>query len=162
MLMITTLEMLDAEIARWRNNDFKVVLATGVFDLLHIEHVRFLEKAKALGNILVVGVETDARVKRIKGANRPIHPLAIRIEQLEALKSVDKAFVLPENFDDPKAWLDLLQRINPHIYVVSSNSSHLTNKQALCAQAQIHFHSIEADNPTMSSTKIEQKLLELD
>jgi D-beta-D-heptose 7-phosphate kinase/D-beta-D-heptose 1-phosphate adenosyltransferase len=160
--MITTLAMIEAEITRWQVNGFRVVLATGVFDLLHIEHVRFLEKAKTLGDILVVGVETDARVKRIKGANRPIHPLAIRIAQLEALKSVDKVFVLPENFDDQTAWLDLLQRIHPAIYAASSNSSHLANKQALCAKAQIDFHSIKADNPAMSSTIIEQKLLELD
>jgi cytidyltransferase-like protein len=160
--MITTLEMLDAQIKRWHTDNLRLVLATGVFDLLHVEHVRFLQKAKALGNVLIVGVETDMRVKQIKGVNRPIHPLAIRIEQLEALKSVDQAFVLPEKFDNPNAWLELLLRLNPAIYVVSSNSTHLTNKQTLCAQAHIDFQVIEADNPTMSSTKIEQKLLELD
>lgn len=160
--MITTLESLNSQLQHWRSNHLRLVLVTGVFDLLHIEHARFLEKAKSKGDVLLVGVETDERVKRIKGPSRPIHPLPIRIEQLEALKSVDKAFVLPERFDDPVAWLDLLQYINPFVYVASSNSTHLANKQALCAQAQVNFHLIEAENPTVSSTKIEQKLLELE
>lgn len=160
--MAHTLEALLAQIHRWRSKQLRIVLVTGVFDLLHIEHARFLEKAKALGDVLLVGVETDERVKRIKGANRPIHPLAIRIEQLEALKKVDRVFVLPQAFDDQTAWLDLLQRLSPDIYAVSSNSTHLPNKQALCAQAKIHFRIIEAENPTTSSTSIEQKLLELE
>ncbi len=160
--MITTLESLPSHLHIWRSNHSRLVLVTGVFDLLHIEHARFLKKAKALGDVLLVGVETDERVKRIKGPRRPIHPLHIRIEQLESLKSVDTAFVLPDRFDDPAAWLDLLQHINPHVYVASSNSTHLANKQALCAQAHIHFRIIEAEHPTVSSTKIEQKLLELE
>lgn len=158
--MITN-ELLESQLHNWRSNNLHLVLVTGVFDLLHIEHARFLEKAKSKGDVLLVGVETDERVKRIKGPSRPIHPLSIRIEQLEALKSVDKAFALPERFDDPIAWLDLLKYIKPFVYVASSNSTHLANKQALCAQVQVKFQLIEAENPTVSSTKIEQKLLEL-
>lgn len=160
--MAHTLKALLTQIHHWRSEQLRIVLVTGVFDLLHIEHVRFLEKAKALGDVLLVGVETDERVKRIKGANRPIHSLAIRIEQLEALKKVDRVFVLPGAFDDQAAWLDLLQRLSPDIYAVSSNSTYLSNKQALCVQAKIHFGIIKAENPTTSSTSIERKLLELE
>ena len=61
----------------------KKILVTGVFDLLHQEHINFLTKAKAVGDILVVGLETDTRVKQLKGFNRPINSTKDRLQNLE-------------------------------------------------------------------------------
>ena len=69
------------------------VFTNGVFDLIHIGHVRYLEAARAQGDLLVVGLNADASVRRIKGPKRPITPQAERAEILLALRSVDQVVV---------------------------------------------------------------------
>lgn len=78
-------ERLDAE----RKNGRRIVFTNGVFDLLHAGHVRSLQGARSLGDVLVVGVNDDASVRRLKGERRPIVPLEQRAEVLAALASVD-------------------------------------------------------------------------
>ena len=73
-----------------------IVFATGIFDLLHIEHLNFLRAAKKLGGKLIVGIESDIRTKQLKGPQRPIMNQAERKEMLEALDCVDKVIVLPD------------------------------------------------------------------
>jgi rfaE bifunctional protein nucleotidyltransferase chain/domain len=77
----------------------RVVLANGCFDLLHVGHVRYLEDARALGDLLIVGVNGDAAVRRLKGPGRPLMPAAERAEVLAALRAVDHVVV----FDDDTA-----------------------------------------------------------
>jgi rfaE bifunctional protein nucleotidyltransferase chain/domain len=77
----------------------RVVLANGCFDLLHVGHVRYLEDARALGDLLIVGVNGDAAVRRLKGPGRPLMPAAERAEMLAALRAVDHVVV----FDDDTA-----------------------------------------------------------
>jgi len=76
-----------------RRRGVRVVFTNGVFDLLHAGHVRLLVAARALGDCLVVGVNSDASVRRLKGNGRPIVPLAERMEMLAGLKPVD--YVVP-------------------------------------------------------------------
>lgn len=80
----------------WKRNGKRVVCAIGVFDLLHPGHVRLLEQARGLGDILVVGVKSDPRVHEEKGTNRPVTPAAERAEVLAALMAVDCVVVLNE------------------------------------------------------------------
>jgi rfaE bifunctional protein nucleotidyltransferase chain/domain len=77
----------------------RVVLANGCFDLLHVGHVRYLEHARALGDVLIVGVNSDAAVRRLKGPGRPLMPVDERAEILAALRAVDHVVV----FDDDTA-----------------------------------------------------------
>jgi rfaE bifunctional protein nucleotidyltransferase chain/domain len=77
----------------------RVVLANGCFDLLHVGHVRYLEDARALGDLLIVGVNGDAAVRRLKGPGRPLMPAAERAEILASLRAVDHVVV----FDDDTA-----------------------------------------------------------
>jgi D-beta-D-heptose 7-phosphate kinase/D-beta-D-heptose 1-phosphate adenosyltransferase len=79
--------------ARLRRRGVRLVFTNGVFDLLHAGHVRLLLAARALGDSLVVGVNSDASVRRLKGRGRPIVPLAERMEMLAGLKPVD--YVVP-------------------------------------------------------------------
>ena len=79
--------------ARLRRRGARIVFTNGVFDLLHAGHVRLLVAARALGDRLVVGVNSDASVRRLKGRGRPIIPLAERMEMLAGLKPVD--YVVP-------------------------------------------------------------------
>jgi D-glycero-beta-D-manno-heptose 1-phosphate adenylyltransferase len=85
--------------SRWRGEGKRFVLANGCFDLLHVGHVRYLEEARALGDALLVGVNSDASVARLKGAGRPIMTAAERAEIVGALASVDAVVI----FDDDTA-----------------------------------------------------------
>lgn len=153
------LEQTINQVKTWRSSGYKFVLVTGVFDLLHIEHLRFLTKAKAAGDKLLVGIESDRRVKAIKGHERPVNNQTIRQEQLLALKAVDSVFVLPEQFSAQVDWETLISQIQPDIYAVSSHTSYLENKQAICQKYGITFAVVHQFNPAYSSSKLHQKLL---
>ncbi|HEX6158593.1 MAG TPA: D-glycero-beta-D-manno-heptose 1-phosphate adenylyltransferase [Thermoanaerobaculia bacterium] len=90
----------------------KVVFTNGVFDLLHPGHVRYLRDARALGDALIVAVNSDASVRSNKGPRRPINPEHERTEVLLALASVDAAVIFSE--DTPHA---IVSRIQPDILV---------------------------------------------
>jgi D-beta-D-heptose 7-phosphate kinase / D-beta-D-heptose 1-phosphate adenosyltransferase len=90
----------------------RIVFTNGCFDLLHIGHLRYLERAKALGDILVVGVNGDSSVQRLKGSERPIFPLVERMEILSGLACVD--YVISFNEDTP---LELISFLKPHVLV---------------------------------------------
>jgi len=90
----------------------RVVFTNGCFDLLHIGHVRYLEKAKALGDVLVVGVNSDSSVRKLKGRRRPIQPEQDRAEILSALGCVD--YVALFNEIDP---LKLITALKPDVLV---------------------------------------------
>jgi D-beta-D-heptose 7-phosphate kinase / D-beta-D-heptose 1-phosphate adenosyltransferase len=98
--------------ARLRRRGARVVFTNGVFDLLHVGHLDLLEKARALGDALVVGVNSDASVRRLKGPGRPIVPLRERMELLAGLKPVDYVVAFPE--DTPAK---LIAAIRPAILV---------------------------------------------
>ena len=85
----------------------KIVFTNGCFDLLHQGHVSYLERARKLGHILVVAVNSDESVKRLKGPERPINPLVDRMEVLAALESVD--FVTWFEEDTPLSLIILLR-----------------------------------------------------
>ena len=90
----------------------RIVFTNGCFDLLHIGHLRYLEKAKVLGDILVVGVNSDASVQGLKGPRRPVLPLEERMELLSGFACVD--YVV--SFDEPTP-LELITLLKPHILV---------------------------------------------
>ena len=100
-----------ARVAIARKKGARVVLANGCFDVLHVGHVRYLEGAKALGDILVVGVNSDEQVRAQKGEGRPLVPAADRAAVLRSLGCVDAVLVFDE--DTPEAALDL---VRPHVW----------------------------------------------
>ncbi|HSB06370.1 MAG TPA: D-glycero-beta-D-manno-heptose 1-phosphate adenylyltransferase [Thermodesulfobacteriota bacterium] len=75
----------------------RIVFTNGCFDLLHVGHLRYLEKAKALGDLLVVGVNSDSSVQKLKGPERPILPLAERMEILSGFECVDYVISFEES-----------------------------------------------------------------
>lgn len=86
-----------ARVSQWRAEGRSIVLANGVFDLLHVGHVRYLEGAKALGDRLVVAVNSDASTRAYKGPGRPVVPEGERAELLCALACTDLVLI----FDEP-------------------------------------------------------------
>lgn len=90
----------------------KIVFTNGCFDILHYGHIRLLEYAKSLGDELIVAINSDASVQRLKGCDRPIIPFKQRLLTLRALRCVD--FVCGFEDDTP---LKLIEEIHPHILV---------------------------------------------
>jgi rfaE bifunctional protein nucleotidyltransferase chain/domain len=90
----------------------KFVFTNGVFDLLHKGHVTYLERARGLGDALIVALNADASVRRLKGPERPLNMLADRLEVMAALESVD--FVTWFDTDTP---LDLIRLLHPDVLV---------------------------------------------
>lgn len=135
-----------------------VVLATGVFDVLHVEHIRFLAAAKQQGDYLIVGVETDVRVRKIKGSGRPINHEEVRLEQVKALKFVDEAFLLPSKFDSYSDWLGFLEDTRPNIYAVSGHTAHLDTKKSICDQVGTRLVVVRPHDPSVSTTLLLEKL----
>ena len=92
------------EATRWadaqRLKGRRIVLANGVFDLLHVGHVRYLGAARALGDVLVVALNSDASVRRLKGQGRPLMSAAERAELIGALRHVDAVVVFEEDTVD--------------------------------------------------------------
>jgi len=101
-----------ALVAEVRRTGRRIVFTNGVFDLLHPGHVRYLEEARALGDLLIVGLNADDSVRHSKGPGRPITPQDERAEVLAALAAVDAVVVFPE--DTPA---DIIRRIEPDILV---------------------------------------------
>ncbi len=105
----------NAEIAVLRNEleaqGKKLVLTNGVFDLLHVGHVRYLNEAKALGDCLVVAINGDESVRELKGPGRPVHTAEERAEILCGLESVDRVVVFHE-----KRASRVIEAVDPHIY----------------------------------------------
>ncbi len=89
----------------------KLVFTNGVFDLLHVGHVRYLREARALGDALVIALNSDASVRALKGPTRPVNTQADRAEILRALSCVDRVVV----FNEPRV-TKLIETIKPHIY----------------------------------------------
>lgn len=89
-------EKLVARRALWKQEDLRVVFTNGCFDLLHAAHVRLLEKARALGDVLVVGLNSDRSVRELKGEGRPVMPEQERAEVLAAFVSVDAVTIFGE------------------------------------------------------------------
>ncbi len=157
--MIIELNQLTRNIAQLKSQPTQtIVLATGVFDLLHFEHINFLSKAKAVGDILIVGIESDFRVKQIKGNLRPIESETKRLQNVANLPVVDFAFLLPHSFSSQSAWEQLIIDLSPDIYAVSSHTSFLENKQRICDQHGVQLKIVHNFNPQISTTiKINQK-----
>ena len=101
-----------AFVEQQRGRGLRIVFTNGVFDLLHPGHVRYLQEARDLGDLLIVGLNADESVRRNKGPDRPITPERERAEVLAALACVDAVVVFPE--DTPDA---IIRNIQPDILV---------------------------------------------
>jgi D-glycero-beta-D-manno-heptose 1-phosphate adenylyltransferase len=134
----------------------KVVFTNGCFDLLHIGHITYLNEAKALGDILVVGLNTDKSVKKLKGESRPIQDERDRSQILSNLKAVD--FVTLFDQDTP---YDLIKTLHPDILVKGGDwpiDAIVGSDIVLSHGGQVKSLSFV---PSRSTTQILEKILRL-
>ncbi|MCK4956629.1 MAG: D-glycero-beta-D-manno-heptose 1-phosphate adenylyltransferase [Candidatus Cloacimonetes bacterium] len=111
-MIIDKIEELNELLLPHRDNDNKIVFTNGCFDILHAGHVKYLQQAKDLGDILVVGLNSNDSVRRLKGSTRPINDQAERATVLSALSAVDYVVIFSE--DTPYS---LIKQIKPDILV---------------------------------------------
>lgn len=109
---IFTWDRLQKRIALWRFKGKKIVFTNGCFDILHLGHIEYLSKSRDLGDVLVVGLNSDESVRRIKGTHRPVNNQDARSITLAALSFVDAVILFGE--DTP---LNLIRQIQPDILV---------------------------------------------
>ncbi|OGG11684.1 hypothetical protein A2Z00_00630 [Candidatus Gottesmanbacteria bacterium RBG_13_45_10] len=114
--------------------DRRVVLVGGCFDLLHFGHISFLKQAKAQGDYLMVALESDENVRRVKGDARPIHTQHQRREMLEALSFVDEVVELPPMTKDEE-YFALIRNIRPAVIALTEGDPILDKKMEQAKQA---------------------------
>ena len=112
-------------VASYRNAGRKIVFTNGCFDILHAGHVSYLNRAKAFGDVLIIGVNSDDSIRRLKGATRPINPLSDRIQVLSGLGCVDHLIAFEE--DTPS---NLIRLICPDVYVKGGDYTKQTLPEA--------------------------------
>jgi len=108
---IRSRQSLSDAVERERSSGKTIVLANGCFDLLHVGHIRYLEGAKALGDVLIVGVNSDAQTRALKGESRPFTPETERAEMIAGVRVVDLVTI----FDEPTVE-QLIRDIRPDVH----------------------------------------------
>jgi D-beta-D-heptose 7-phosphate kinase/D-beta-D-heptose 1-phosphate adenosyltransferase len=154
------------QVANWKAAGKKIVFTNGVFDILHLGHVRYLEEAKTLGDCLVVGINDDASVKGLnKGPERPIHDEIARAGVIAALRCVDAAIIFTE--DTPAALIEFIQpdilvkggdydalETNPSSkrYIVGSSETKGRGGSVVCIPIVAGYSTTNAVNKIKKST----------
>ena len=109
--MLIPNERIEVVSAALREGGARVVFTNGCFDILHAGHVRYLAAARALGDVLILGLNSDASVRRLKGDERPVNSEADRAEVVGALKSVDYVVIFGEDTAE-----ELIAKVRPAVY----------------------------------------------
>ena len=130
----------------------KIVFTNGCFDILHVGHVKYLEVAKSFGDILIVGLNTDDSIKRLKGESRPINPLEDRAYILAGLESV--SYVIPFEEDTP---LELISAIQPDILVKGADYEGKEIIGSTIAKEVRLVQFVEGKSTTKIIEKVQQK-----
>lgn len=107
-------------VKHWKQLGLKIVLTSGTFDLFHVGHAEYLERAKELGDLLIVGVDSDEKVRARKGPHRPVVPEEERVRILCHLRHVD-AVILKEQNEKPNG---LIKMVRPDVLVMSETTNH--------------------------------------
>jgi D-beta-D-heptose 7-phosphate kinase/D-beta-D-heptose 1-phosphate adenosyltransferase len=129
--VVTDLRALSARLDGHRAAGRRIVMTNGCFDILHRGHITFLNTAKSLGDVLVVGLNSDAGVRRLKGAGRPINDLEDRAHVLAALSAVDH--IVP--FDETTP-VELVRAVRPDVFVKGGDYTLERMPEAGVVQAQ--------------------------
>jgi|SRR3989344_2595496 len=140
-------------VKHWKKLGLEIVLTSGTWDLFHVGHAEYLERAKGLGDLLIVGVDSDEKVRARKGPHRPVVPESERINILCHLRHVDVVILKPHG-EKPNA---LIKMIRPDILVMSKTTKH---KPADIKEKQKHVGRVVLLQPqAQTSTSAKVRLL---
>jgi rfaE bifunctional protein nucleotidyltransferase chain/domain len=136
-----------------RQRGFKVVLTNGTFDVVHVGHVRCLEEAKDLGDLLVVGINADASVRAYKGPERPLVPERERAEVVGALGCVDLVHIFQETTAEA-----LLRLVRPHVWAKGTDYAEDTLPEGPVARELGALVAIVGDPKEHAATRLVAEL----
>ena len=154
---VPSLEAMAEKCAHLKALGYHIVLTSGSFDLIHLGHVKYLERAKSLGDVLAVGVDSDEKIRRRKGPDRPMVPQRERLEMLAYQRPVD--LICLKEHDHPR-W-GLIKAVGPDVLVLSEDHAYSeAQREALleyCGEIQV----IERQASVTTSERIRQMQMHL-
>jgi D-beta-D-heptose 7-phosphate kinase/D-beta-D-heptose 1-phosphate adenosyltransferase len=152
-----SLEQLGELVAHLKGIGLRIVLTSGSFDLVHLGHVKYLARAKEMGDVLVVGVDGDAKISARKGPDRPMVPQDERVEMLAHQRPVDLIYL---KGDEEPRWA-LIKTVRPDVLVLSTDHSYddaeLAELRELCGEVQV----LERQAAVTTSERIRQLYMHL-
>jgi rfaE bifunctional protein nucleotidyltransferase chain/domain len=150
-----TREQLIKQRREWQSAGLRVVLTNGCYDILHPGHIRLLERARSLGDVLILALNTDSSVQRLKGPSRPFFDEQARTELALSLQAVDAVTLFDE--DTPR---ELISAVLPDILVKGADWAHFIagREEVEAAGGEVHALPLE---PGFSTTDIAEKVLTL-
>lgn len=155
--LIGTLEDMTRTVNHLKGLGYRVVLTSGSFDLIHLGHVKYLGRAKEQGDVLAVGVDSDAKIRRRKGEDRPMVPEVERLELLAYQRPVDLIYLK----QDGEAHWALIKAVSPDVLVLTEDHSYgeddLKALGQLCGQIEV----IERQASVTTSERIRQMYMHL-
>jgi rfaE bifunctional protein nucleotidyltransferase chain/domain len=147
MSKVKTRDELALIIRKCKSEGRRVVLANGCFDLIHGGHISYLEAAKNSGDVLIVAVNSDLSIKKLKSDKRPIYPEKERLEILEAMEYIDYLFVFDENTVD-----GLLRELRPDVHAKGTDYTKETVPERQTAR-ELGIETFIAGAPKENATK---------
>lgn len=148
-----TLEEVRQQVEAWRREGKTIALANGVFDLLHVGHLRYLQEAKTLADKLVVAVNSDSSTRAYKGPTRPIIPEGERVELLNALRCTDLVFL----FSEPDVRL-IIRTLKPDVHVKGTDYTPDTIPEKAEVEAYGGRAAVAGDPKNHSTTELIGKI----
>jgi D-beta-D-heptose 7-phosphate kinase/D-beta-D-heptose 1-phosphate adenosyltransferase len=155
--LVPSLEEMARVVSHLKGLGYRIVLTSGSFDLIHLGHVKYLARAKELGGILVVGVDSDAKIRRRKGEDRPMVPENERLELLAHQRPVDLIYLKQD--EDPR-W-GLIKAVEPDVLVLTADHSYTDEQLVQLAEVVGEIQVIERQAAVTTSERIRQMYMNL-
>ncbi|HWH95682.1 MAG TPA: adenylyltransferase/cytidyltransferase family protein [Baekduia sp.] len=155
--LVPSLEEMTRTVSHLRGLGYSIVLTSGSFDLIHLGHVKYLARAKELGDILVVGVDSDAKIRRRKGEDRPMVPETERLELLAHQRPVDLIYLKQD--DDP-GW-GLIKAVEPDVLVLTADHHYSAEQLAALDEVVGQIQVVERQASVTTSERIRQMYMNL-
>lgn len=155
--LVGSLDQLEALIEHLKGIGLRIVLTSGSFDLIHLGHVKYLALAKQLGDVLVVGVDSDAKIRRRKGDDRPMVPEGERLEMLAHQRPVDLIFL---KGDEHARW-SLIRAVRPDVLVLTADHSYSAADERALLELCGAIEVLERQSAVTTSERIRQLYMNL-
>lgn len=154
--LLTDMDAIARKVEALRALDQRIVLTSGSFDLPHIGHMRYLREARALGDVLIVGIDSDDKVRSRKGSDRPIMPERERAEMIAHSRYADLLVIKPES----KERHLLIKTVRPDILVISDRTGY---DETVCAELRKYCGGIQLlESQAQTSTSANVRKLQLE
>jgi len=155
--LATSLDEMTRTVEHLKGLGYTVVLTSGSFDLIHLGHVKYLARAREFGDVLAVGVDGDAKIRRRKGDDRPMVPEGERVEMLAYQRPVDLIYLKQ---DDDEHW-SLIKAVRPDVLVLTADHSYSDEDQRALLEFCGRIEVVERQASVTTSERIRQMYMHL-